>query len=169
MFTASYRFGINTILHTKYYFRQLLLHIKTCQPRKKLSFLLKMPAKQKHHTIRFEMLLTAQQNDHWQALAESNSISKAELVRRRMSGCRIKTTPQINWKCYWQLLKISQDINQIAKTQNLALSQGLIPPQIEQIPFEELQTEISQLRLHLLLGRDEATKKELENSDDWQD
>ncbi|MEA5574808.1 hypothetical protein, partial [Calothrix sp. UHCC 0171] len=111
-----------------------------------------MPAIQKHHTVRFEMLLTPQQNDHWHALAESNGISKAELVRRRMAGCRTKTIPQVNWKCYWQLLKISEEIDQIAKAQNLALLQGLIPPPIDHIPFEELKTEISRLRSQLILG-----------------
>jgi hypothetical protein len=50
-----------------------------------------MTAKQKHHTVRFEMLLTKEQNEHWQALADSLNISKAELVRRKMVGCRIKT------------------------------------------------------------------------------
>jgi hypothetical protein len=127
-----------------------------------------MPAKQKQHTVRFEMLLTPEQNDHWQALAESNGISKAELVRRKMSGCRIKTIPQVNWKCYWQLLKISSDINQIANTQNLAITQGLTLP-IDRIPFDDLLKEISRLRLCLLLVRDEETNNKLEDSDDWQD
>jgi hypothetical protein len=128
-----------------------------------------MPAKQKHHTVRFEMLLTPELAEYWEALAESNGISKAELVRRRMAGYRIKSIPQVNWKCYWQLLKISENINQIAKTQNLAISQGLTLPKIDHIPFEELKTEISRLRLHLLLGHNKATNEELENSDDWQD
>jgi hypothetical protein len=65
---------------------------------------------------------------------------------------RTQTIPQANWKCYWQLLKISDDINQIAKTQNLAIAQGLTPAQFDLIPFEELIAEISRLRLCLLLG-----------------
>jgi hypothetical protein len=123
--------------------------------------LLKMPAKQKHHTVRFEMLLTPKLAEHWEALAESNGISKAELVRRRMAGCHIKTIPQVNWKYYWQLLKISENIDQIAKAQTAAIIQGLIPPPIVRIPFEELKTEISKLRLQLILGSDEATENEL--------
>jgi hypothetical protein len=137
--------------------------------KKNTHSLLKMPAKQKYHTIRFEMLLTPRQNDDWQALAESNGISKAELVRRRMAGCRTKTIPQVNWKCYWQLLKISEDINQIAKAQNLALTQGLTPPNIDNIPFEELHTEIARLRSQLILGNNQPREDRLENSDDWQD
>lgn len=113
---------------------------------------IQMTAKQKHHTVRFEMLLTKEQNEYWQALADSLNISKAELVRRKMAGCRIKTIPQANWKCYWQLLKISDDINQIAKTQSVAIAQGLTPPQFDLIPFDELIAEISRLRLYLLLG-----------------
>ncbi|NJM24045.1 MAG: hypothetical protein HC907_38510 [Richelia sp. SM1_7_0] len=128
-----------------------------------------MPAKRKQHTVRFEMLLTPEQNEHWQALAESNGISKAELVRRRMAGCRIKSIPQINWKCYWQLLKISEDISQIAAIQDDAITRGLIPPPIDHIPFKELATQISKLRLFLLLESDEATDDELEKNDDWQD
>jgi hypothetical protein len=111
-----------------------------------------MPAKQKHHTVRFDMLLTPELSEHWQALADSLNISKAELIRRRMAGCHIKTISQVNWKYYWQLLKISEDINQIVKAQNTAISQGLTPEKIDHIPFEELKTEISQLRLQLLLG-----------------
>ncbi len=128
-----------------------------------------MPSKHKHYTVRLQILLTPQQNEHWQALADSSGISKAELVRRRMAGCRIKTIPQVNWKCYWQLLKISEDINQIAKAQNMALAQGLTLPQINHIPFDELKTEISRLRLQLLLGRSKESNDEQENSDDWQD
>ena len=121
-----------------------------------------MPAKRKQHTVRFEMLLTPEQNEHWQALAESNGISKAELVRRSMAGCRIKSIPQVNWKCYWQLLKISEDINQIAKAQSLT------PPPIKFTAFAELLREISTLRLYLVLGSEESIKDELKESDDWQ-
>ena len=128
-----------------------------------------MPSKQKHYTVRFQILVTPQQNEHWQALADSSGISKAELVRRRMSGCRIKTIPQVNWKCYWQLLKISEDINQIAKAQNAAVTQGLTPPKIDHIPFNELKTEISRLRLQLLLGRSKESNDEQEDNDDWKD
>jgi hypothetical protein len=128
-----------------------------------------MPAKQKHHTVRFSMLLSPELSEHWQALADYSGISKAELVRRKMAGCRIKTIPQANWKCYWQLLKISEKINQIAKAQNAAISQGLTPPQIDRVPFEELLAEISRLRLCLILGHDSKSNSELENSNDWQD
>lgn len=128
-----------------------------------------MPAKQKQHTVRFEMLLTPEQNQHWQALAESGGISKAELVRRKMAGCRIKSIPQVNWKCYWQLLKISEDISQIASSQDAAIAQDLTLPPIDSTFFEELLREISTLRLCLVLGSHESTEDELEDSDDWQD
>jgi hypothetical protein len=135
---------------------------------KKFHPLNKMPAKQKQHTIRFGMLLTPELYEHWQALADEVGISKAELVRQLLMGCRIKTIPQANWKCYWQLLKISSDINQIVKAQNIAITQGLTPA-INPIPFEELLREITKLRLDLLLGSNKETNDELENSDDWQD
>ncbi|MFB2773185.1 hypothetical protein ACE1AT_28525 [Pelatocladus sp. BLCC-F211] len=128
-----------------------------------------MPAKLKQHTIRFEMLLTKEQNEHWQALAEKVGISKAELVRRSMAGCRIKTIPQANWQYYWQLLNIGTNIHQIAKAQNSAIANGLIPPPIDPIPFEELTKQINRLRLHLLLGTDEETNEKLSLGDDWED
>ena len=128
-----------------------------------------MSPKYKKHTVRFEMVLTKEQNDHWQALAKSCGISKAELIRRRMSGCRIKSIPEVNWKCYWQLSKISKDINQLASCQNTAIANGLIPPPVESIPFEDLLKEISSLRLCLVLENDDEIDDELEQSNDWQD
>ncbi|MEO0843314.1 MAG: hypothetical protein AAF063_31075 [Cyanobacteria bacterium J06643_5] len=128
-----------------------------------------MSPKYKKHTVRFEMVLTKEQNDHWQALAKSCGISKAELIRRRMSGCRIKSIPEVNWKCYWQLSKISKDISQIGNTQNIAITNGLIPPPVESIPFENLLKEISRLRLCLVLENNDEIDDELEISNDWQD
>ena len=128
-----------------------------------------MSPKYKKHTVRFEMVLTKEQNDHWQALAKSCGISKAELIRRRMSGCRIKSIPEVNWKCYWQLSKISKVISQIASSQNTAIANGLIPSPVESIPFEDLLKEISSLRLCLVLENNDEIDDELEQSNDWQD
>ncbi len=128
-----------------------------------------MSPKYKKHTVRFEMVLTKEQNDHWQALAKSCGISKAELIRRRMSGCRIKSIPEVNWKCYWQLSKISKDINQLASSQNTAIANGLIPSPVESILFEDLLKEISFLRLCLVLENNDEIDDELEQSNDWQD
>ncbi|MGB6299521.1 MAG: hypothetical protein WBF90_25555 [Rivularia sp. (in: cyanobacteria)] len=127
-----------------------------------------MSPKYKKHTVRFEMVLTQEQNDHWQALAKSCGISKAELIRRRMSRCRIKSIPEVNWKCYWQLSKISKDISQIASSQNNAITNGLIPPPVESIPFEDLLKEISSLRLCLVVENNDEIDDELEISNDWE-
>lgn len=125
--------------------------------------------KQKQHTIRFEMLLTPEQNEAWEALAAAAGISKAELVKRRMAGCRIRTIPEANWQCYWQLLKIGTNINQIAKAQNTAIAEGTIPPPIDPIPFVALQQLIDRLRLHLILGNDgPENNSEIEDNDDWE-
>ncbi|MBV6625455.1 MAG: hypothetical protein KI793_21425 [Rivularia sp. (in: Bacteria)] len=128
-----------------------------------------MSPKYKKHTVRFEMVLTKEQNDHWQALAKSCGISKAELIRRRMSGCHIKSIPEVNWKCYWQLSKISKDISQLASCHNIAITNGLIPSPVESIPFEDLLKEISSLRLCLVLENNDEIDDELEISNDWQD
>ncbi|MGD1872967.1 MAG: hypothetical protein ACFB02_07925 [Mastigocoleus sp.] len=123
--------------------------------------------KAKKHTVRFEMLLTEEQNDNWQILAESCGISKAELVRRRMSGCRIKTIPQLNWTCYWKLLEISKDINRIAKAQDIAVTNGQLPPSIDSIPFKDLLEQISKLRLSLVVETNGEIESDMEDSDDW--
>ncbi|RUT03809.1 hypothetical protein DSM106972_047230 [Dulcicalothrix desertica PCC 7102] len=126
-----------------------------------------MPVKPKQYIVRFEMLLTKEILEHWQALADKVGISKAELVRRSMAGCRIKTIPEANWQCCWELLKISTSISQIAQAQESAINQGLTPPPINPIPFQELATEISRLRAQLILGTDGANN-EAENTDDWE-
>lgn len=127
-------------------------------------------SKVRQRTVRFEILLTLEESEAWEALAESAGVSKAELVRRRMAGCRIKTVPEANWQTYWQLGKIGTNINQIAKAQNSALADGLIPPPLDPIPFEALQRQIDRLRLHLILGMDdECCGSDIEESDDWED
>ena len=69
-----------------------------------------MSAKPKGKMVRFEMLLTKEQNETLVQQADSLGISKAELVRRRIAKSRVKSIPQVNWQCYWQLLKIAEDI-----------------------------------------------------------
>lgn len=115
------------------------------------------------------MLLTKEENQIWEMLAEQARISKAELVRRRMASCRIQTVPEANWQYYWQLLKIGTNINQIAKAQNTAIADGTIPPPIDPIPFEQLLKKIERLRLHLILGAsdDPDNDNSLEEADDW--
>lgn len=126
-----------------------------------------MPVKTKQYIVRFEMLLTKEISEHWQTLADKVGISKAELVRRSMAGCRIKSIPEANWQCYWELLKISTNINQIAQAQENAINLGVTPPPINPIPFQEIATEISRLRAQLILGTDGANN-EVEDSDDWE-
>ena len=126
-----------------------------------------MPAKPKQKMVRFEMLLTKEQNNSLVQVADSLGISKAELVRRRIAQCRIKTIPQVNWQCYWQLLKIAEDINCIAQTQNNAMSNGSTQPAISSIMIEELMKNISEIRLHLIVDA-KALNKQLEEDDDWE-
>lgn len=111
--------------------------------------------KVRQRTVRFEMLLTPEESKAWEALAESAGVSKAELVRRRMAGCRIKTVPEANWQTYWQLGKIGNNINQIAKAQNTAVADEQKAAPLDPIPFEQLQKQIDRLRLHLILGMDD--------------
>ncbi|BDA69971.1 hypothetical protein CAL7716_041370 [Calothrix sp. PCC 7716] len=140
-----------------------------------------MSAKPKQQTVRFEMLLTKEQNDSLVQQADSLGISKAELVRRRIAKSRVKSIPQVNWQCYWQLLKIAEDIKCIAQTQNSAMDNGLIPQAINPIMIEELIKQISQIRLHLILGAKSATEEyplqelgtnasniKQEENDDWE-
>jgi hypothetical protein len=116
------------------------------------------------------MLLTPDESKTWEALAESAGVSKAELIRRRMAGCRIKTVPEANWQAYWQLGKIGNNINQIAKAHNTAIADGLTPPNIDLTPFEELRRQIDRLRLHLILGADSDNSDiTVESTDDRED
>lgn len=127
-----------------------------------------MSAKPKQRMVRFEMLLTKEQNDSLVEIANSLGITKAEFVRRRIAKCRIKTIPQVNWQCYWQLLKIAEDINHIAQTQNNAICNGSTPSVINPIMIEELMKQISEIRLHLIVDA-KALNKQSEDNDDWED
>lgn len=130
----------------------------------------KLNQKTKQRTIQFKLMLTPTEKQTWIALAESAGLDISELVRRRMALCRIQTIPEANWQCYWQLLKIGTNINQIAKAQNTALADGTIPPPIDPIPFEQLLRQINKLRLHLILGADNDPDEDgsLEEADDWE-
>ncbi|MCL1475953.1 MobC family plasmid mobilization relaxosome protein [Argonema antarcticum A004/B2] len=135
-----------------------------------LSMTAKLNQKTKQRTIQFKLMLTSQEKEAWSAIASKAGLDISELVRRRMAGCRIRTVPEANWQCYWQLLKIGTNINQIAKAQNTALADGTIPPPIDSIPFERLLRQIDRLRLHLILGADNEPSEDdlIEESDDWE-
>lgn len=133
-----------------------------------------LKGKARLRTVQFKLMLTKTEKETWTALAESAGLDISELVRRRMAGCRINTVPEANWQTYWQLGKIGTNINQIAKAQNTAIVDGLIPPPIDPEPFEALQRQINRLRLHLILGIDDdgngcCDKNVTEDSDDWED
>lgn len=140
-----------------------------------------MSAKPKQQMVRFEILLTKEQNETLVQQADSLGISKAELVRRRIAKSRIKSIPQVNWQCYWQLLKIAEDISCIAQAQDNAMYSASIPQAIDPIMIEELMKQISQIRLHLILGAKSATREyprgelganasniQQEENDDWE-
>jgi hypothetical protein len=124
-----------------------------------------MSAKPKQQTVRFEMLLTKEQNDSLVQQADSLGISKAELIRRRIAKSRVKNIPQVNWQCYWQLLKIAEEIKCIAQTKNNAMDNGSIQQAIDPIPLQELMKQISQIRLHLILGSNASNIQQEENND----
>ena len=145
--------------------------LKDCQAKNTtLNQLNNMPTKSKQRIIQFKLMLTPSEKQKWTTLAQLSGLNISELVRRRMAGCRIQTIPKANWQFHWQLGKIGININQIAKAQNTAITQGLITPPIDPIPFEELQKQIDRLRLQLLFGTDDSKEdSNLEEADDWQD
>lgn len=129
-----------------------------------------LKGKARLRTVQFKLMLTKTEKETWTALAESAGLDISELVRRKMAGCRINTVPEANWQTYWQLGKIGTNINQIAKAQNTAIADGLVPPPIDPAPFEALQRQIDRLRLHLILGMDDdCCDDTIEDSDDWED
>jgi hypothetical protein len=135
-----------------------------------LNQLNNMPAQSKQRIIQFKLMLTPSEKQKWTKLAQLTGLNISELVRRRMAGCRLQAIPKANWQFHWQLGKIGNNINQIAKAQNTAIAQGLITPPIDPIPFEELQKQIDKLRLQLLLGTDDnlTEENEIEVENDWE-
>lgn len=145
--------------------------LKDCQAKNTtLNQLNNMPTKSKQRIIQFKLMLTPSEKQKWTTLAQLSGLNISELIRRRMASCHIQTIPKVNWQFHWQLGKIGININQIAKAQNTAITQGLITPPIDPIPFEELQKQIDKLRLQLLFGTDDSKEDNgIEEEDDWQD
>jgi hypothetical protein len=134
---------------------------KDCQNNNtNLNQLNNMPSHSKQRIIQFKVMLTPSEREKWTTLAQLTGLNISELVRRRMAGCRIQTIPKANWQFHWQLGEISTNINQIVKAQKSAISQGLIMPPIDPIPFEQLQKQIDRLRLQLLLGTNNNSKED---------
>lgn len=130
----------------------------------------KAKTKVRQRTIQFKLMLTPAEKEAWTALAQTAGLDISELVRRRMTGCRIKTVPEANWQANWQLGKIGNNINQIAKAQNTAIADGLTPPNIDLTPFEELRRQIDRLRMYLILGMDDdSSNSAAEGTDDRED
>ncbi len=66
-------------------------------------------------TVRFEILLTPEQNQRWEVLAQQANISKAELVRQTMANCQVKSPiPQPNWEIYQKLGELTDELKVMA-------------------------------------------------------
>ena len=128
-------------------------------------------SRQKRHTIRFNLLLTPEQKVAWEAKAEAAGLKLSELIRRAVEKLQVKSVPKVNWQVHWELGKIGNNINQIAKAQNMAIKAGLTPPPIDSIPFKQLENLLSKMQLQLILGveLEEEPEGQEEELDDWQD
>lgn len=83
----------------------------------------------------------------------------------------MKSVPKVNWQVHWELGKIGNNINQIAKAHNTAIKAGVTPPSIDSIPFKQLENLLSKMQLQLILGveLEEELEGQEEELDDWED
>ena len=66
----------------------------------------------KELSCRFEMLISPQQNKQWKAIAKSQNLTKAELIRRTMESYLQGENTEKEWQIYQKLGEISEDLQQ---------------------------------------------------------
>ena len=104
----------------------------------------------KQLSCRFEMLISEEQNEEWTALAKSQNLTKAELVRRTMESYLQGKTTQKDWKIYQQLGKFSEELAQ-KKVECVANPTETI---------NELIQSIEQLRLEVIFNNQQLKRVE---------
>lgn len=66
----------------------------------------------KELSCRFEMLISPEQNKQWKAIAKSQNLTKAELIRRTMESYLQGENTEKEWQIYQKLGEISEDLQQ---------------------------------------------------------
>ncbi|MEG4443486.1 hypothetical protein QUB17_21300 [Microcoleus sp. B5-C4] len=71
--------------------------------------------RQLHRTETYLLRLTPQEKETWTSMAISARLTIAELIRKRMAGCHIKTITPINFQVHLLLGEITQNLLQISQ------------------------------------------------------
>lgn len=66
----------------------------------------------KELSCRFEMLISPEQNKQWKAIAKSQNLTRAELIRRTMESYLQGENTEKEWQIYQKLGEISEDLQQ---------------------------------------------------------
>ena len=99
--------------------------------------------RQRNRTEAYLLRLTPEEKENWTSIAQSARITVAELIRKRMARCRIKTIEPINFKAHLLSGEIAKSLSQIS--QNLDSTEYQSARQLNSI----VQT-IDKIRLQLL-------------------
>jgi hypothetical protein len=99
---------------------------------------------------RFEMLISQEQSEEWSALAKSQNLTKAELVRRTMKSYLEGKTTQKDWEIYQ---KLGELIEELKEKQDECLAE---PDKM----INELMNRIEQLRLEVIFNPQQLKKLE---------
>ena len=102
----------------------------------------------KQLNCRFEMLISQEQSEKWSALAKSQNLTKAELVRRTMKSYLEGKTTQKDWEIYQKLGKFSEELAQ-KKVECVANPTETI---------NELIKSIEQLRLEVIFNNQQRKR-----------
>lgn len=97
----------------------------------------------KQLSCRFEMLLTPVQNEEWKRSAQSQNLTKAELIRRTMESYLKGENSQKEWKIYQKLGALSKGLQQKKKEcfSNPVATINEVIRSLEQLRLEVITTE----------------------------
>jgi hypothetical protein len=103
-----------------------------------------MPPKER--TIRFHICLTPEEKEQVRQMAAENSLTMAELFRAKTIKHRLpRRVTKVAGETYWELGKIGNNLNQIAKAINTSVLMGE-PVVVDRALLEEVRNLVRQVR-----------------------
>jgi hypothetical protein len=101
---------------------------------------------QKEHTIRFHICLTPEEKEQVGQVAEDNALTMAELFRAKTIKNRLpRPATLVTRQTYWELGKVGNNLNQIAKAINTSVLMGE-PVVVDRALLEEVRNLVKQVR-----------------------
>lgn len=101
---------------------------------------------QKERTIRFHICLTPEEKEQVRRMAEENSLTMAELFRAKTIKNRLpRRVTKVAGQTYWELGKIGNNLNQIAKAIHISVLMGE-PVVVDRALLEEVKNLVKQVR-----------------------